>query len=109
MRKRWHSKLKKVFAEMRNGTRPTALSVPTLREIVDAPTVEALANYVVELVDNGQVHVLYRVTSPDTKITLAEFGRLYEVPSRVFDESSDSYFRVNPSRDVEIVYSVSEG
>lgn len=105
----WHSKLKRVFKEMRNGSRPKSLSVPALKAIVGAPTSEDLASYVVELVDSGQIRVLYRVISPDTKATVAEYGFLYEVPPRIFDDSNDTYFHVKPSRDVEIVYSVSEG
>jgi hypothetical protein len=109
VRKPWQNKLKRVFVEMRDGRRPKSLSVPILKEIVGAPSTVDLVNYVVEFVENGQVRVLYRVNSPETKTSVAEFGLLYEVPPRVFDESSDSYFNVKPSRDVEIVYSVSEG
>ncbi|AUQ48375.1 hypothetical protein PhaeoP83_00051 [Phaeobacter inhibens] len=108
MRKLWQRKLMRVLSDMRNGTRPKSLSVPTIMEIVGAPNTEDLASYVGKLVESGQVRVLYRVNSPETKNTVAEFNLLYEVPSRVFDDTNDTYFRVKPSRDVEIVYSVSE-
>lgn len=103
----WKHKLKNVILEMRNGSRPKSLSVPVIKEIVNAPSFEELSKYAAMLMNSGEIEIHYRVLSPDTKNPIAEFGYLYQVPPRVFDESSDSYFKINLIKDIEIVYSVS--
>ncbi|MCG3268221.1 hypothetical protein [Yoonia sp. I 8.24] len=102
----WKNRLRKVVLEMKNGSRPESLTVPALREIVNAPSFEELSKYAAQLISNGEIEIHYRVKSPDTKVTIAEFGHLYQIPTRVFDDSSDSYVTVNPVRDVEVIYSV---
>jgi hypothetical protein len=104
----WKHNLRKVLLEMRNGSRPESLSVPVIKEIVNAPSFEELSKYAAKLLSSGEIEIHYRVLSPDTKNTIAEFGYLYQVPPQVFDESSDSYFKINPIKDVEIIYSVTK-
>lgn len=108
MSAKWQDNLQEVFLEMRSGSRPNALSVPVLKEIVRAPNSEELARYALKLAESGKIRILYRVISPDTKNPIAEFGHLYQIPTRIFDETSDAFISVRPSRDVEIVYSVLE-
>lgn len=105
----WQKKLRQVFSEMQGGSRPVALSAPILREIVNAPSSEELARYAFELSTEGSIKVRYRVISPDTKNTVAEYGYFYDIPARIYDENSDAYFNVQPSRDVEIVYTAQRG
>lgn len=104
----WKHRLRKVILEMKNGSRPKSLTVPVLKEMVNAPSFEELSKYAAELIINGEIEIHYRVVSPDTKVTIAEFGYLYQVPSRVFDETSDSYFTINPVKDIEVFYSVTK-
>ena len=104
----WRTNLKKVVREMKDGSRPNELSVPVLREIVRAPSSEVLARFALKLVNKGQIEVHYRVVSSETKTTIGMYDHLYDVPKRVFDESSDTYQTIVPSRDVEVVYSVPE-
>lgn len=108
MKSNWQSRLRKVFLEMKAGSRPRSLSIPALKEIVNAPNSEELARYALTLADRGKIRVQYRVLSPDTKSPIAEYSHFYQIPKQVFDETSDTYVSVKPSRDVEIVYSVSE-
>lgn len=108
MNAEWQNTLIRVINEMKSGKRPKSLSVPVLRTIVHAPSSEELAQYAVRLAANQELKIQYRILSPDTKNTIAEYDHLYEVPKRIFDEDSDSYVSVVPSRDIEIVYSVPE-
>lgn len=91
---------------MKRGDRPPSVSVPVLSNLSGAPSIEDLAYYAAQLANEGKLEVHYRVLSPETKVFLGKFDHMYEIPSRIFDESTDTYQKVIPSRDVEIIYSI---
>jgi hypothetical protein len=75
-----------------------------LVEVVRPPSSAALAGALEDRLHRGDLAVSYRVRSPETGAGLGEYSDVLEVPREVRDPTADVTFRVEPERDIEVVY-----
>ncbi|OCI91189.1 hypothetical protein A6U86_21280 [Rhizobium sp. AC27/96] len=104
LRTAWKDRLRTLVSEMNRSGRPVEYPFKRVFEIVDAPTVSALNEELTRLVGSGKLNAIYRIRSQETGVGLAEYQSVTEIPSKVFDDSSDKYQNVVLGRDVELIY-----
>jgi hypothetical protein len=104
----WQVKLDDVVEELaRSNTQPgrKEFDLNRIRRLVGPPSQEELAFELTRRVMSGELSAIYRVLSPDTRSSIAEYDKLSDVPTEVYDETMDRRVHVEPYRDVELVYS----
>lgn len=102
----WRDKIEEVVREMEVGKRTSTLSLPAFNKLVNAPSYLDISAKLAEMAIEGRIKIKYRVLSPENKVQVAEYRRLFDIPTKVFDDTTDQDFMVIPSRDVEVVYEV---
>jgi hypothetical protein len=103
----WQVKLDDVVDELaRSNTQPgrKEFDLNRIRRLVGPPSPEELAFELTRRVVRGELSATYRVLSPDTRSSIAEYDKLSDVPKEVYDETMDRRVNVEPYRDVELVY-----
>jgi hypothetical protein len=75
-----------------------------IRQLVRPPNADALASELTERVVRGELKAFYRVLSRKTKKALLEFGKFKDIPEEIYDDKAGKSFRIEPSRDIQIVY-----
>lgn len=102
----WEERLDDVLADMKAGNRPTSLSLPALKSLVDAPSAFDLSAKVAGEARDGRINIMYRVLSPETRTEISSFKHFWDIPQFIFDDTIDQKVEITPSRDIEIYYTV---
>jgi hypothetical protein len=100
----WKQRLTDLLEQMHSGRIGKEMTLSHIFREVGAPSQEELALELLRMQQSGDLVVRYKVLSPETREGLEEYERLKDIPSDMYDESTDRRFRVVPSRDLEIVY-----
>lgn len=103
----WQLKLDDVLGELAQSNSQLGrkeFDLNRIRRLVGPPSSEELAFELTRRVVRGELSAIYRVLSPDTRSGIAEYEKLSDVPTEVYDETMDRRVHVEPYRDVELVY-----
>lgn len=100
----WELRLEKEVQKLRSASTYREVTLNRLKELVDAPSEQALSDAIFGLVSDGKLKVVYRVVSPRTRASIATFKSPLDVPETMLDESTGETIDVDRFHDVEAVY-----
>lgn len=104
----WKRRLAKAVHQLRTSEKIRELTLDRIRRDVAAPSAAALSEALTEYIVNGEIVPIYRVLSPETKSGIFEYNHVSEIPSIVYDETTDKNIVVQPGENLEIVYQATD-
>lgn len=107
----WRNKLDKAISAARMKSRGTNkdeyFTVDSFIELSGAPSREKVLQFVEEKIKIGELDVIYKVISPETRSVIEEYNSASKIPEEIYDDSSGNYINIDPLSDIEIVFRVS--
>lgn len=100
----WRARLRNLVSSLDRSAKSAEYPYKRVQEIVKAPDALALNEELSRLVGNGKLDAIYRIRSSETGAGLAEYHNLSEIPTKLFDDTSDRYQEIVLNRDVELIY-----
>lgn len=104
----WRRRLDAAVDRLRTSPKVRELTFDRLRREVAAPSVDDLTRALTEYIVNGKIVPIYRVLSPETKSGISEYSNFSQIPSEVYDETTDRHVLVKPGENLEIVYQATD-
>jgi hypothetical protein len=100
----WIDRFDKVVRRLNRDPGYREIALRRLLADVGPPSEYDLAAAIFERIQNGDLEAHYRVRSPETGAGLGEYADILEVPLEVRDPTSNLTFRLEPQRDIEVIY-----
>ncbi len=101
---RWRTALDRIVSDIEHSRDGQEYDLNRIMRSVDAPNQEVLAAELTKKVQLGILKAVYRVLSPETRSGIAEYDDFLEIPEELFDNTTDNMVKVQPGRDLEIIY-----
>lgn len=99
----WEDRLDLEVGKLHNAQTYRELTLNRLKDLVGAPNEAELLRALAKRVYEGELDVVYRVVSPQTKASLATFTSPLDVPDSMLDESTGEVIDIDRYRNVEAV------
>jgi hypothetical protein len=104
----WLRRLDAEIARLRAKGSTREIDSRRLYALVDPPSQEAFVRAIAERIHQGIIRASYRVRSRETGTGIAEYPDMLSVPLEIEDPTADTRFKVEPFRDLEVVYRPSQ-
>lgn len=100
----WRKTLDAIVASLNELGSRNEYEFGRLRSAVGPVDSAKLRDELARLVSTGRIVPRYRVRSEVTGAGLHDYSSIMDIPNRVYDETVGRYQQVDPTRDIEIIY-----
>ena len=107
---RWQDRLEKALADEREEARTKnvirLITLDTLFSRSRAPSKSKLIDAIESKISSGELSVIYKLISPETKAVIAEYESVLDIPEHIYDDTAGQEIAIDPLSDIEVVFRV---
>ena len=100
----WRESLSSIVASLGTGNPRAEYPFARIVSMVGPVDRKELQRELERLVSAGKLTPRYRVRSNLTGSGINDYNSILDIPNKVFDDTASRYQQVDPTKDIEIVY-----